>query len=104
MFLNLSPPEPGDMVFDISKMCPPGSIMVDGVCVGAGGADEFLKREKDFDRLQYEEFLKREAAKVTGIDTKPTAINTTPSAINTTGGGVSPALVLAAVAAYFIAG
>ena len=30
MFLNLSPPD-GGTVFD---MCPPGSMMVDGVCVG----------------------------------------------------------------------
>ena len=35
MFLNLSPPTNGGTVFDV---CPPGSMMVDGVCVGDGGA------------------------------------------------------------------
>ena len=63
MFLNLLPPAPpnnGETVFD---QCPPGSMMVDGVCVG--------------DPSTY----------------GPTTTST-----------ISPMLILAAVAAYFIAG
>lgn len=74
MFLNLSPPD-GGTVFD---MCPPGTMMVDEVCLGAGGPEQFAERD---------------AAAKAKADAKTLAQQNT---------GISPLLILAAAAAFFI--
>ena len=112
MFLNLSPPAPpsnGGTVFG-PDMCPPGSMMVDGVCVGAGGPEQFAERE-----AAAKAKAKADAAKVilelpideTGryeahmrqlkaeADAKILAQQNT---------GISPMLILVAAAAFFFAG
>ncbi len=89
MFLNLSPPDNGT-VFDV---CPPGSMMVDGVCIG--------------DPSTY-----GPAVLPTPVTPKPPVLATKdfsvpvdetgrPTSGNT---GISPLLILAVAAAFFFAG
>jgi len=104
MFLNLSPPD-GGTVFD---MCPPGTMMVDGVCVGAGGPEQFAERDaaakakadaaKMILELPINETGRNEAYM---RQLKAEADAKTLAQQNT---GISPMLILAAAAAAFFIG
>ena len=52
MFLNKTPIQitESDGVFE---MCPPGSMLVDGVCVGVGNPDALKRLERDQKLLDY---------------------------------------------------